>query len=220
MKWLALDCSTDTASVAVGENQCLGSRQQVGVRTHSQKLLHMVNELLSEQQWYPESLDAIIFGRGPGSFTGLRVACSVVQGMAFAHDLPVYPVSGLQSIAHHLRLKGEKAPILAAVDARMNELYWAIYSGKTMVLAEEQVSHAQQISLTDNRFVIAGVGVEAYLPQLGEEIRQRIIQVLTIYPNLEAMVDLVLNKHIEPVTAIQALPVYIRNQVTQGASGG
>jgi tRNA threonylcarbamoyladenosine biosynthesis protein TsaB len=180
----------------------------------------MVNELLSEQQWYPESLDAIIFGRGPGSFTGLRVACSVVQGMAFAHDLPVYPVSGLQSIAHHLRLKGEKAPILAAVDARMNELYWAIYSGKTMVLAEEQVSHAQQISLTDNRFVIAGVGVEAYLPQLGEEIRQRITQVLTIYPNLEAMVDLVLNKHIEPVTAIQVLPVYIRNQVTQGASGG
>ncbi len=220
MKWLAIDCSTDIAFVAVGVETCLGYKQQVGVRTHSQQLLKLIQQLLSEQHWYQNQLDAIILGRGPGSFTGLRVACSVVQGLAFAHDLPVYPVSGLQSIAHHLRIKGEKRPILAAVDARMNELYWSHYPESATELAVEKVTNAGSIIFNDNEVVLAGVGIDGYLPYFSEDIQKKFVSILTVYPNLLAMLDLVKNKKIEPVTAAQALPVYIRNQVTQGASGG
>ena len=220
MKWLAVDCATDTAVVAIGQATCLDSKQQVGVRTHSKMLLQIINQLLIDQQWHPQDLDAIIFGRGPGSFTGLRVACSVVQGLAYAHDLAVYPVSDLQSIAHHLRLNGETRPIISAIDARMNELYWSYYPTTTDDLAEERVSAAENMIVSGEDIVLAGVGLDNYLSSLNKKSQASIATVLAVQPDLQAMVDLVKTNKIEPVAAEKALPVYIRNQVTQGASDG
>ena len=100
MKLLAIDTSTERASVALAVGQEIQSREHLAQRQHAQFLLPVIDELLSEAGLTISQLDGIVFGRGPGSFTGLRIACSIVKGLAYAHDLAVYPVSSLLTIAN------------------------------------------------------------------------------------------------------------------------
>lgn len=103
------------------------TRYSSGVATHSQALLPMIQALLAEAAICLADCDAIAFGCGPGSFTGVRTACGVAQGLAFGADLPLVPVVSLAAMAESCRMENKATEVLALMDARMGEVYWAQY---------------------------------------------------------------------------------------------
>ncbi|PYB89514.1 MULTISPECIES: tRNA (adenosine(37)-N6)-threonylcarbamoyltransferase complex dimerization subunit type 1 TsaB [Pseudomonas] len=124
---LALDTATEACSVALLHNGEVTSHYEVIPRMHAQKLLPMIKQLLAESGVALGTVDAIAFGRGPGAFTGVRIAIGVVQGLAFALERPVLPVSNLAALAQGaLRQQGAQQ-VAAAIDARMDEVYWGCY---------------------------------------------------------------------------------------------
>ena len=124
---LALDTATEACSVALLHDGKVISHYEVIPRLHAQRLLPMIKDLLAEAAVPLSALDAIAFGRGPGAFTGVRIAVGVVQGLAFALDRPVLPISNLAVLAQRaLREQGAKQ-VAAAIDARMDEVYWGCY---------------------------------------------------------------------------------------------
>lgn len=124
---LAIETSTDLASVALLHDQQIMSRDLPGVQTHSFGLLPAVQELLHEASLSIVDVDAIAFGCGPGAFTGVRTACGVVQGLAFGLQIPVLPVVSLLSMAAFARDATSNTELVCCLDARMNEVYWAHY---------------------------------------------------------------------------------------------
>lgn len=223
MNLLAIDTSTNNATVAISAHGNLYYDEQGAMRQHAQKLLPMIDQLLNKSGLSFNQLDGIVFGRGPGSFTGLRIACSVAKALAYAHDLSIYPVSGLAAIAFEARQSceiGQDTAILSVIDARMNQLYWGVFT-KDSYEACEQVSDAADICPLDNQpLVLAGVGFETYLSSLPESLHALIQSRQVITPDSAAMINLVQSGLIKAVTAEEAMPVYIRNQVTHGDSSG
>ncbi|SFB86927.1 tRNA (adenosine(37)-N6)-threonylcarbamoyltransferase complex dimerization subunit type 1 TsaB [Massilia yuzhufengensis] len=124
---LAIETSSELASCALLAGDHVISRSTSGVRTHSQAILPMVQELLREAGVKLADVDAIAFGAGPGSFTGVRTACGVAQGLAFGAGLPVLPLVTLAAMAEACRARTGALDVLAVLDARMNEVYWAQY---------------------------------------------------------------------------------------------
>ena len=125
---LALETSSELASVALLHRGQLITQEAAGVQTHSQNVLPMVQALLAQAGISLSECDAVAFGAGPGSFTGVRTACGVAQGLAFGADLPVVPVVTLLAMAAACRDACGAADVLVALDARMEEVYWAQYS--------------------------------------------------------------------------------------------
>ena len=125
---LAIETSSELASCALSSGDAtVISRDSSGVRTHSQSVLPMVQELLREAGIALPDVDAIAFGAGPGSFTGVRTACGVAQGLAFGAGLPVLPLVTLEAMAESCRARSGATEVLAVLDARMGEVYWAQY---------------------------------------------------------------------------------------------
>ncbi|MFK3738916.1 tRNA (adenosine(37)-N6)-threonylcarbamoyltransferase complex dimerization subunit type 1 TsaB [Massilia sp. TN1-12] len=132
---LAIETSSELASCAllrasgtdIDVTAHVTARESSGVRTHSQSVLPMVQELLCEAGIALADCDAIAFGAGPGSFTGVRTACGVAQGLAFGARLPVLPLVTLEAMAEACRARTGATEVLAVLDARMNEVYWAQY---------------------------------------------------------------------------------------------
>ena len=122
---LAIETSSEMASCALIRGDVVLSRESSGVRTHSQAILPMIQALLAEAGVTLSECDAIAFGAGPGSFTGVRTACGVVQGLAFGAGLPVAPVGTLDAMAQACREKTGASDVLCILDARMGEVYWA-----------------------------------------------------------------------------------------------
>lgn len=141
---LALDSSTDACSVSLlVDGECL-SIFELAAKSHTQRLLPMVDEVLQQADCSLTQLDAIAFGRGPGSFTGLRICMGVVQGLAFGADVPVIPVSTLAAMAlgHYRAYPTDNRLVLATLDARMDEVYWSLFAssnGMPQVQFDEQV---------------------------------------------------------------------------------
>ncbi|MEW6692317.1 MAG: tRNA (adenosine(37)-N6)-threonylcarbamoyltransferase complex dimerization subunit type 1 TsaB [Pseudomonadota bacterium] len=124
MKLLAIDTSTEACSAALLIDGTVLEEYALAPRQHTQLILPMVERLLAGAETSLRQLDGIAFGRGPGAFTGLRIAAGVTQGLAFGAELPVVPVSSLAALAHAAwRLHGANR-VLAALDARMHEVYW------------------------------------------------------------------------------------------------
>ena len=224
MKLLAIDTSTELATVAVTAHGELFSEEQGSIRQHAQFLLPMVDRLLGLAGVSLNQLDGIVFGRGPGSFTGLRIACSVAKGLAYAHNLPLFPVSSLAAIAHDVyqaEVDGlSEINVLAMIDARMHQVYWGCFTGTSYVV-DEQVSSASDIVTKSNTpLILAGVGFELYIAQLPQEIQAKIVKQCTVFPKATAMIQLVQGGHGTAVSAEEALPVYVRNQVTHGKAKG
>lgn len=144
MKLLALDTATDACSVALKIDAEVLQRHELAPQRHTQLLLPMVRELCAEAGITPAALDAIAVGIGPGAFTGVRVATAIAQGLAYAHDVPVVPVSTLAALAQGgFRLTGIR-DWLATLDARRHELYWAHFELDASDLA--QLHGAEQVS--------------------------------------------------------------------------
>ncbi|KTC88749.1 tRNA (adenosine(37)-N6)-threonylcarbamoyltransferase complex dimerization subunit type 1 TsaB [Fluoribacter dumoffii] len=215
MKLLAIDTSTETASVALLTGTELLCETQNNQRTHAQFILSMIDKVMVNAGVHMNQLDAIVFGRGPGSFTGLRIACSIAKGLAYANDLNLIPVSSLAAIAWSARQKQKsEIPVLAVLDARMQEMYWA-YFPHNQWIAEEHVAPVHQLSLSVNEPVIlAGVGIDLYWDEFVPEIKTQICEKITVNPAAEAMIQFALFSGQKSISAAQAQPVYVRNKVT------
>lgn len=124
---LAIETSSELASCALLRGDTVTHRDSSGVRTHSQAILPMVQSLLEEAGITLKDCDAIAYGCGPGSFTGVRTACGVAQGLGFGASLPVVPVVTLDAMALAGRQRYQATDIVAVLDARMGEVYWAQY---------------------------------------------------------------------------------------------
>jgi tRNA threonylcarbamoyladenosine biosynthesis protein TsaB len=144
MKILALDTASAQCSVALLLDDVLLQRSVTTARDHAQLLLPMIDALLAEAGTGLRQLDGIAFGRGPGSFTGVRVAASVTQGLALGAGLPIRPVSDLRALAEQARRRAignwGPGPILACMDARMGEVYWATFHLRADQVLECDVS--------------------------------------------------------------------------------
>ena len=227
MKILALDTATEACSAALLIDGDVHERFKIAPRAHARLLLPMLDELLAAAALKPAGLDAIAFGRGPGSFTGVRIAASVAQGIAFAADLPVLPVSTLAALARAALHVDPARQVFVAIDARMNEVYWAAYAGDArgmpVALCDEQVTDAATVRVpTGERWYGVGSGWAAYPEALRVHFGPTLIgcdaDALPHAAHIAhlAALDLVAGR---AVPAEKALPVYLRNQVVQRPGG-
>ena len=223
MKLLALDTATDWCSVALWQDGALAAREASAERGHGGQLLALIDAVLAEAGIELAALDALAFGRGPGAFTGLRLAASVTQGLAFAAGLPVIPISDLRALAQQLLVpQHENERVLVCHDARMGEVYWAGFRGVAglaqadtaeQVAAPRDMIDAARAWLAAGHAHGAGSGFAAYAelavldPQLRSvhgdlHPRAREIAVLAAGDGLQAA-----------VAPERAVPVYVRDNV-------
>ena len=218
MKLLALDTATEACSVALNVDGEVLERFEIMPRRHSRELLPMVDGLLAEAGLRLAELDALAFGRGPGAFTGLRVATAMVQGLAFAVDLPVIPVSTLAALAQQgLRVK-DADHVLSAIDARMGEVYWGAFaatSGVMLPLMDEIVVAPELVS-------VPSVPVEASWSGMGtgwtfrDRLNAEVADCITeAWPHAWDIAVLAAAdfKENRLLPAEQAMPVYLRDKV-------
>ncbi|MGD2112274.1 MAG: tRNA (adenosine(37)-N6)-threonylcarbamoyltransferase complex dimerization subunit type 1 TsaB, partial [Gammaproteobacteria bacterium] len=135
---LALETATAACSAALYIAGEVRERHALAPQRHAALILPMIDALLAEAQLPVARLDGIAFGRGPGSFTGVRIATSVVQGVAFAADLPVVAISTLAALAQGAMRETGTDRVLAALDARMSEVYWGVYLQDSNAMARLQ----------------------------------------------------------------------------------
>jgi tRNA threonylcarbamoyladenosine biosynthesis protein TsaB len=224
MRILALDTATEACSVSL----CIGDRtidRYVELeRGHAEQLLPMVDSVLAEGGITLNSLDAIAFGRGPGGFTGVRLAASVAQGLAFGAQVGVVPVSDLAAVAQRvIQLNPSVRRVLVANDARMKEVYWAPFEvDDALVSGVERVSPASDVNLPADSGVIwaaAGRGLAAW-PELAKRCRAAGAELhVDLLPRASEVLTLA-----RPAVAARqildpadALPVYVRDRVTQSS---
>ena len=221
MKILALDTATEACSVALGiDDRQIERHVELG-RNHAEQILPMIQELLAEGGITLAALDAIAFGRGPGGFTGVRLAASVAQGLCFGAGIGVVPVSDLAAVAQQAwRLQPGLRRILAINDARMREVYWAEFEvdGLARLTGAEHVSAASEVRLPGagvGPWAAAGRGL-AVSAELVERCRAAGAGVYAdLLPRATDILALarpvVASGKILPAEA--ALPVYVRDRV-------
>jgi tRNA threonylcarbamoyladenosine biosynthesis protein TsaB len=151
IKLLAIDTATDACSVALYLHDQMIERFAVMPRAHTRLLLPLIDELLKEADIPLTELDAFAFGRGPGSFTGIRIACSVIQALSFGLNKPVVSVSTLHALAQGAARTSGATRVFASLDARLGSLYWGLFEmgseGIMQPVSEEHLSLAEQIRL-------------------------------------------------------------------------
>ena len=227
VKILALDTATEACSAALYIDGEITSQYQLAPREHSRMILQMLDDLLSQAGLKVGELDAIAFGRGPGSFMGLRIAAGVVQGIAFAHDLPVIPVSTLKAIAERAYDETGISNVLSAIDARMDEVYWAAchhdeagwsYVVEECVISPDKLDVHNIMSQRSGSWVAAGTGWKNYLERLLPAGSSRPEVILDeCFPSAEVIARLAAQEFEagNTVPAAQAIPVYLRNDVAK-----
>ncbi|MEE9492544.1 MAG: tRNA (adenosine(37)-N6)-threonylcarbamoyltransferase complex dimerization subunit type 1 TsaB [Gammaproteobacteria bacterium] len=223
MKILAIETATHACSAALLLDGEVRQSLQIAPREHVRLILPMVESLLQEADIKLAQLDAIAFGRGPGSFTGLRIAAGIAQGMAFAADLPVVPVSTLAAIAQGIIRQHQKQRVLVAIDARMQEVYWAAWRqdkpGNAELQGQEQVTAPEDVRLPDDSvWSAAGNGWEEYQQQLLSVCHIDASDVFSQqYPEARDVATLAKNS-VElgnVVSADLAQPIYLRDNVAR-----
>ena len=237
MKLLAIDTSTEACSAYLLIDTEITTEYRVAPREHSRLILKMIERLLADSSMAVSDLDAIAFGCGPGSFMGLRIAAGVVQGIAFAHDIPVIGISTLKAIAQHAHDETSQSNILVAIDARMDEVYWCPYTLKENgsgskywhKLVDECVISPDNISLDDllqgsgelsfqDSWVAAGTGWGSYAERIlrpGKFVPA--IMLDSCLPSSENIARLAADEFAagNTLSAAQAIPVYLRNDVAK-----
>ena len=220
MKLLAIDTTEETCSVALSIDGATLERFEVAPRRHSEMILPMMDGLLADAGIALVALDALAYARGPGSFTGLRIAASIAQGAAFGADLPVVPVSSLQALAQGCATAHGVDAVLAALDARMGEVYWGAFrQGEGAVMrpaGDEVVCAPADVPLPEGTgWSAAGSGWQVYADVLGArcDLRAERFADARVHAAAVAQLAVVLYAEGRSVGAEQALPVYLRDQV-------
>ncbi len=221
MRILALDAATEACSAAlIGPDLAL-SRFEVAPRRHADLLLPMAEALLAEVGWSLRDLDALAFGRGPGAFTGLRIAAGLIQGLALGADLPVLGISDLAALAAGARRTAGIERCLVVNDARMQEVYWAAYdvndADEPRCLGEEQVAPPTAVVAPTGDWHPAGNGWAAYPDVLATLQAAAMGPVAVKYPHALDIARLAVPRVArgEAGSAADAAPVYVRDQVAR-----
>lgn len=219
---LALDTSTEACSAALAHGGERIERYAVMPRGHAEHVLGMVHELLAEAGLALSAVDALAFGRGPGSFTGVRIGAGVAQGLAYAADLPVAPLSTLQLLAQGAYRRHGAERVLAALDARMGEVYWGAFvlgaEGCLEPVGDEAVLAPQAVrGPAAGAWSGAGTGWGQYAEALSARCTAHLdrIEGEALPRALDALPQAaLLHGAGRLVSAQQALPVYLRDRVT------
>jgi tRNA threonylcarbamoyladenosine biosynthesis protein TsaB len=213
LKFLAFDTATEWCSAALWIDGACTQREIHAGQKHSDLLVPMLMELLAESGLKLKQMDAIVYGMGPGSFTGLRIACGVAQGLALGADLPVLGVSTLETLAEEAGAER----VLACLDARMNEVYAGLYQRENAAwrcLAGPLVCPPGAAPKPDrDDYVGVGSGFAAY-PEIAQSRSLRRVDA-TLIPHARAMARLAAPRLLrgEGLAAEHAEPLYIRDKV-------
>ena len=221
---LAIDTSTDACSVALLRDGQYSELHEIAPRQHNQRLFSMLRELLPSGNLVDQGIDAIAYAQGPGSFTGLRIAASAVQGLAFANQLPAIAISTLACQAQtalRTNAVGVEDTVLSMLDARINEVYWALYTFRDELAALVQgpvVCAPQDIALNSAHASIKGVGGGfSYRDSLPEVITSALGGVTeNIFPSARDLIPLALSEYKAGnlQAAEDVMPVYVREEVS------
>lgn len=224
---LAVDTSSEACSVALSIGGEVRERHEHAPLRHAELLLPAIRGLLAEAGVSLSSLDAIAFGRGPGSFTSLRIGIGVVQGLAWAAGLPVVPQSSLAAVAQDAadRAGGAAGRIHVAVDARMQEVFSAVFAvgrnGLVRSAGEERVGPpAAILDAMEPPYVAAGNGFARFA-----ELQPAGQAAVACFPDLEPRAAMIARLALdwlegnEPLPAAMAQPVYVRNKVADKPGG-
>ena len=225
MKLLAVETSTEACSAALFIDGTVNERYELAPKTHTQLILPMIDSLMAAADLKPQQLDALAFSRGPGSFTGVRIATGVIQGIALGADLPVVPVSTLAAIAQDFFDGNEDNIAFVAMDARMGEIFWGVYQrdalGYAELIGDEAVTPAKSVEFPD----LAGVGVGSGWGVYPQELTARLAGRVSRYqsdrlPRASAVSRLGARGFGQglAVAVEQAMPVYLRDKVAKKES--
>ena len=216
MKILALDTSTEYCSVALWRDRDVDARDARAGQRHSELLLPMIDELLVRHGLRVNDLDGIAYGQGPGSFTGLRIACGVTQGLALGASLPVVGISTLLALAHAAR--AERA--VCCLDARMGEIYHAAYAGAvgqwSVVEAPVLCAPDEAPPLPAGAWTGCGSGFAAHEAALKRRYGGQLSAIMPqLYPHARDIVQLAVREFEQGkgVPAGQAAPLYLRDKL-------
>ena len=212
---LAIDTSTSLASVALLRNGACKSRESPGVQTHSQVILPMVQALLEEAGIALTQCDAIAFGAGPGSFTGVRTACGIAQGLGYGANLPVVPVITLEAMAEACRDKTGADRVLSVLDAAMGEVYWAEYQYRDgWQLIVPPTLSAPDAVMPQANVQACGNGLSAYASAFMEKtFMQHALPEMLPHAIQVAHLGMAAFKQGRALSAKAAQPFYLRNKV-------
>ena len=226
MKLLAIETATDACSVALSLDGEIHEDFRHAPRMHTQLLLPIAEGLLGQFGLRPTDLDGLAFGRGPGAFTGVRIATAVIQGLAYALELPVAPVSTLAALAQGLYRERGWQQVACAMDARMDEVYWGAYrlneDGLMTLVGEECVCPAAATPMLEgvgwhgggSGWAVYTEALAARHPSVGQSQGET-------WPHARDVASLAIAalQRGEGVSVSEALPVYLRDQVVHKPAG-
>ncbi|WP_428943213.1 tRNA (adenosine(37)-N6)-threonylcarbamoyltransferase complex dimerization subunit type 1 TsaB [Pantoea sp. FN060301] len=219
---LAIDTATEACSVALLNENKVTAHFELCAREHTQRILPLVQEILSQGQLALTGLDALAFGQGPGSFTGVRIGIGIAQGLALGAGLPMIGVSTLKTMAEGAWRRDGATRVLAAIDARMGEVYWAEYQRddqgvwqgeESEAVLKPEAAQARMAQLT-GQWAMVGTGWKAW-PQLAEQSQLDLKPTDVTLPCAEDMLPLAVAALAEGKTVAveHAEPTYLRNEV-------
>ncbi len=219
---LVIDTATESCSVALLHNEKTTILNELSPRSHTQRILPMVDELLNNANIQLSDVQALAFGCGPGSFTGVRVGVSVAQGLAFGANLPVIPVSNLTTMAQQAYQQLGAENVICLIDARMNEVYFSqltkTENGWQEVIQEQVCSPEnaiEQIKQSElQNCVVVGTGWNAYLQFKESDLA--VTETDITLPQAEYMLPSAQMELAQGNTqnALEIEPIYLRNEVT------
>lgn len=212
---LALDTATEACSAALLKGDEVLGRFEVCPQQHTQKILPMIDSLLAQAGITLKDIDALVVGRGPGSFTGVRIGIGIVQGLAFSADKPVVTVSNLAAMAQQALMQTGQQKVLAAIDARMGEVYAGAFEAKDglmQLVGDEAVLAPQEVTSPWPALAV-GTGFGAY-PELATTLGLDASDITL--PDARFMLPLAQAAYNEGryADALNVEPVYLRDKVT------
>ncbi|WP_230351026.1 tRNA (adenosine(37)-N6)-threonylcarbamoyltransferase complex dimerization subunit type 1 TsaB [Lelliottia sp. WAP21] len=222
MRILAIDTATEACSAALWDNGNLFAHFEECPREHTQRILPLVKQMLDQGNTTLTDLDALAFGRGPGSFTGVRIGIGIAQGLALGANLPMIGVSTLATMAQGAWRQTGATRVLAAIDARMGEVYWAEYTrdeqgiwhGEETEKVLKPQAVGERLKQLSGEWAIVGTGWQAW-PDMANESGLTLVDGKTLLPAAEDMLPIAcqLLAAGQTVTVEHAEPVYLRNEV-------
>ena len=214
MNLLAIDTCTEVCSVSLYTNNVKINRFVKDVEKSSGLILPLCDEVFAETGIEVSELDAIIYTKGPGAFTGVRMCVGVVQGISFAYDIPTMGFSTLEVIGFGATKKYNIDKVAVALDARMGEVYWGIYQDQK--LSNESLKKPNEVDVLNQEYIGVGTGWSAYQSELTQKTCVD-YYVSEFFPKAENLIDLYLNR-IDKGSGLDdklPLPTYLRNNVAQ-----
>lgn len=215
---LAIDTATEVCSVAVLAGERLFERVEVVGQKHSERALPMVEAVLADAGLGLAEVDVFAFGAGPGSFTGLRIACGIAQGLSYGVDRSVVAVGSLRALAARALSEATAERVLVAIDARMHEAYCAVYAGDARVTelrapSLERPDSLARLAVSEHAGVVAGNALSEFESDWPKSAPwQALPAVRATAADVARLgrIDAGLGLAVPPA---QAMPVYVRDQV-------